>query len=181
MTGRIMKQNTDYQSFSSYRGQMYKLNLLRQQMSLSSGWSSSLRDSLLQATMYLIVMIFRCMGEDDRPISEIAFEYGFNSKENFTRAFKMEHHILPTGFRAYKNSLKLYDRLVFELSDFEVSHTLVQFPSFELVVLKSDEDVPPLLRNKYNVKGYSKRLSGGRAVVDYDVSDRRMEAERLDW
>ena len=31
-----------------------------------------------------------------RPISDIAFEYGFNSKENFTRAFKAEHHILPT-------------------------------------------------------------------------------------
>lgn len=32
----------------------------------------------------------------DVPLSEIAFEYGFNSKENFTRAFKAEHHILPT-------------------------------------------------------------------------------------
>ena len=29
-------------------------------------------------------------------ISLIAFRYGFNSKENFVRAFKMEKHILPT-------------------------------------------------------------------------------------
>lgn len=125
--------------------------------------------------------IVRRMGEDDRPISDIAFEYGFNSKENFTRAFKMEHHILPTEFRAYKNSLKLYDRLVFELPDFEVSHTLERLPSFELVVLKSDEDAPPLFWNQYNVKGYSKRLSGGRAVVDYGVSDWRMETGSLDY
>lgn len=125
--------------------------------------------------------IVRCMEEDDRPISDIAFEYGFNSKENFTRAFKMEHHILPTEFRTYKNSLKLYDKRVFELPDFEVSCTLEQLCSFELVVLKSDEEVPPLFWNKYNVKGYSKRLSGGRAVVDYGVSDWRMETASLDY
>ena len=28
-----------------------------------------------------------CIGKTKRPISDIAFEYGFNSKENFTRAF----------------------------------------------------------------------------------------------
>jgi AraC family transcriptional regulator len=34
----------------------------------------------------------------DIPVSEMAFEYGFNSKENFTRAFISEHHILPTEY-----------------------------------------------------------------------------------
>ena len=45
--------------------------------------------------------IVRRIGEGNRPMSDIAFEYGFNSKENFTRAFKKEHGILPTEFRAY--------------------------------------------------------------------------------
>lgn len=35
-----------------------------------------------------------------RAMSELAFAYGFNSKENFTRAFRREHGILPTEFRA---------------------------------------------------------------------------------
>ncbi|MDD4421653.1 MAG: AraC family transcriptional regulator, partial [Eubacteriales bacterium] len=32
-------------------------------------------------------------------ISDIAYKYGFNSKENFIRAFKSEHHILPTEYK----------------------------------------------------------------------------------
>lgn len=32
-------------------------------------------------------------------IAPIAFQYGFNSKENFVRAFKAEHHILPTEYK----------------------------------------------------------------------------------
>jgi len=35
----------------------------------------------------------------NRYVSEVAFEYGFNSKENFLRAFKSEHHILPTEYK----------------------------------------------------------------------------------
>ena len=54
-----------------------------------------------------ITEIVRCVVREKRPISEIAFAYGFNSKENFVRAFKREHHILPTEFRAAQNSLKL--------------------------------------------------------------------------
>ena len=34
--------------------------------------------------------IVKRMGEE-RPMSDIAFEYGFNSKEHFTRAFEKEH------------------------------------------------------------------------------------------
>ena len=59
-----------------------------------------------------ITEIVRCMEKVERSISDIAFEYGFNSKENFVRAFKTEHHILPTEYKAWKNSLKLYERLV---------------------------------------------------------------------
>lgn len=55
--------------------------------------------------------IAREMDISERPISDIAFEYGFNSKENFTRAFKAEHHVLPTEYKAAGNSLKLYGSL----------------------------------------------------------------------
>lgn len=64
--------------------------------------------------------IAKLMMEKDDYISEFAFQYGFNSKENFIRAFKKEHHILPSEYKSKKNSLKLYDRFSFEKRDFIV-------------------------------------------------------------
>lgn len=52
--------------------------------------------------------------QQDVPISEIAFKYGFNSKKNFTRAFITEHHISPTEYKSALNSLKLYEAISFE-------------------------------------------------------------------
>lgn len=52
--------------------------------------------------------IVRRIGDERRPISDIAFEYGFNSKENFTRAFKNEHKILPSEFKNANCSLRLF-------------------------------------------------------------------------
>ena len=52
--------------------------------------------------------IAREAADSGRPISSIAFAYGFNSKENFTRAFKTEHCVSPTAYRTAGNSLKLY-------------------------------------------------------------------------
>lgn len=40
----------------------------------------------------------------NQSISPIAFRYGFNSKENFVRAFKAEHHILPTEYKETKTA-----------------------------------------------------------------------------
>lgn len=59
--------------------------------------------------------IAKQIAENDAYLSELAFRYGFNSKENFSRAFKAEHHILPSEYKLAKNSLKLYDKFVFEL------------------------------------------------------------------
>ena len=39
---------------------------------------------------------------------ETAIEYGFNSKENFTRVFKAEHGFLPSEYKFAGNSLKLF-------------------------------------------------------------------------
>lgn len=113
--------------------------------------------------------IVRRMAEDKRPICDIAFEYGFNSKENFIRAFKAEHQILPTEFKRSQNSLKLYDKLTFDLPEHEIPHRLVMLEPFTLIVYQSDAASPPDFWNQYNVRGYSKKLSGGNAVTDYGV------------
>ena len=43
--------------------------------------------------------IVRHMARETRPISDIAFEYGFNSKENFIRAFKQATGTTPEKYR----------------------------------------------------------------------------------
>lgn len=81
----------------------------------------------------------------DVPVSDMAFEYGFNSKENFTRAFISEHHILPTEYKSALNSLKLYEAVNFETSPFEVLPEFTYLESFAVTAYKSDEISPPEL------------------------------------
>lgn len=107
---------------------------------------------------------------DGVPVSDIAFEYGFNSRENFTRAFVAEHRILPTEYRTARNSLKLCEPITFETPPFKVEPELVRLEPFELVVFKSDEDDPPNFWNKYNGRKWSRKLTGGRICEDYGVS-----------
>jgi len=114
--------------------------------------------------------IAREMETNGRAASDIAFEYGFNSKENFTRAFLAEHHVLPTAYRASGNSLKLYDRFVTEAAPFVLTPEIVTLPDFALVGFASDEACAPNFWNKYNCQKLSARLSGGKAVRDYGVS-----------
>jgi AraC family transcriptional regulator len=125
--------------------------------------------------------ITREMDYSDRPISDIAFEYGFNSKENFTRAFKKEHHVLPTEYKAAGNSLKLYDRLRLNIKPFEVTPKIITLPDFILTGFPSDEDYAPNFWNKYNCKKLSYRLSGGSTVTDYGVCWWNQEKNRLDY
>jgi len=114
-------------------------------------------------------------------ISELAFLYGFNSKENFIRAFKAEHHILPTEYKAAENSLKLYEKIKFENTEFTVIPHIVTLDSFELTAYKSDESFTPNFWNKYNAKGYSKILSGGSVVRDYGVCVWNRDESKLDY
>lgn len=128
-----------------------------------------------------ITEIVRHMEKEERPISDIAFEFGFNSKENFVRAFKAEHHILPTEYKTWKNSLKLYERMVLEQDDFRVNAELLVLEPFKLVAYPSDENFVPNFWNKYNVNQWSKKLSGGAAVEDYGVSEWHPETCQLDY
>ena len=117
----------------------------------------------------------------DVPFSEIAFEYGFNSKENFIRAFNSEHHILPTEYRSALNSLKLYEAISFETEPFEIVPEIIYLEPFVLTVLKSDEIFPPNFWNKYNSRKWSKKLSGGEVCEDFGVSAWNKLENKLDY
>lgn len=114
--------------------------------------------------------IAKLIPEDDNFISDIAFAYGFNSQENFIRAFKAEFHVLPTDYKRAKNSLKLYNRISFETVPFSVTPQIVELNAFSLSVYPCDEMYPPNFWNKYNCKKLSRKLSGGEIYDDYGVS-----------
>ncbi len=100
---------------------------------------------------------------------------------NFTRAFKTEHHVLPTEYRASFNSLKLYDRFPLQAAPFEIKPEIIMLSDFVLTVYKSDEDYTPNFWNKYNCKNLSKQLSGGKVCADYGVCRWNNETNRLDY
>ncbi len=125
--------------------------------------------------------IVRCMADGKRPVSDIAFAYGFNSKENFSRAFKAEHGILPTEFKAAGNSLRLYERVRFHLPPFQLDAVLEHRSPFCLVAYPSDESYPPRFWNKYNAKNWSQRLSGGAVVEDIGACIWNPRENRLDY
>lgn len=112
-------------------------------------------------------------------IADLAFQYGFNSKENFIRAFKSEHHILPTEYRKAKNCLRLYPKVEMNF-DMSLPDPVIQKrESLFLTVYKSNENVPHRFWNQYNCQKLSEKLSGGAVVMDYGVSDWNAKEEKL--
>ncbi|MBQ8576915.1 MAG: AraC family transcriptional regulator [Clostridia bacterium] len=110
------------------------------------------------------------------PLSETAFRYGFNSGENFTRAFRAEHGILPTEFRAAQCSLRLWEPFSRETEQPRPVVSLCHRNPFSVTAYPCDEDFPPRFWNRYNASGMSRTLSGGETVPDWGVM--RYEAEK---
>ena len=125
--------------------------------------------------------IIRRIGDSARPMSDIAFEYGFNSKENFTRAFKTEHNILPTEFRGSNCSLRLYEPFVPYPAEPIPTVSLAYLNDFDLIAYPADTDFPPHFWNRYNAEGRSARLSGGRIVEDFGAMLWDHQKARLDY
>lgn len=117
----------------------------------------------------------------DAPIYEIAFEYGFNSMENFTRAFTAEYHILPTEYKTAQNSLKLYEAISFEIPPFEVIPVFEHIEPFTVTAYKNDESYIPNFWNKYNGRKWSKKLSGGKVCEDYGIGIWDIRDKKLDY
>ncbi|MBR7185345.1 MAG: AraC family transcriptional regulator [Clostridia bacterium] len=123
--------------------------------------------------------IVRRVGGDARPMSDIAFAWGFNSKENFTRAFKKEHGILPTQWKSANCSLRLYGPFSFAVSAPEPSVSLQYLTPFSLTVYRFDAEDPPACWNRYNAERRSIRLSGGAVTEDFGAMIWDGEKKRL--
>ncbi|AGK99817.1 helix-turn-helix domain-containing protein [Desulfoscipio gibsoniae] len=55
----------------------------------------------------------------DRKVIDIAFQYGFNSHEQFARNFIQIFHVTPSGYRKEKTSVSLMDRMDIVERDFK--------------------------------------------------------------
>lgn len=125
--------------------------------------------------------IVRRIGNEKRPMSDIAFEYGFNSKENFTRAFKREHKILPTEFKSANCSLRLFQPFELDRAEPCPEVSFGYLKPFTVVAYPCDEELPPSFWNRYNSERRSARLSGGGAAEDIGVMIWNAEKQGLDY
>ena len=116
-----------------------------------------------------------------KSLSEIGLMHGFNSKENFTRAFKSEHRILPSDYRIVDNSLKLLHKQDIEDDHFAVVPKIIELKPFSATVYKSDETDHTKFWNRYNSGGFSSKLSGGEAQLDYGFSEWNFKEHKLDY
>ena len=123
--------------------------------------------------------IVKHLGCSNRTISDIAFEYGFNSKENFTRAFKKEHNILPTEWKTANCSLRLFDPFTFECNNPQPKVSIHYLNGFTLVAFSFNEEFPPKCWNLYNAQNTSLKLSGGDIVEDFGAMIWDSEKNRL--
>ncbi|MBQ2749205.1 MAG: AraC family transcriptional regulator [Clostridia bacterium] len=128
-----------------------------------------------------ITEIVRTVAHENRPLSDVAFFYGFNSKENFTRAFKSEHGILPTEWKHADCSLRLFEPHCFHTTAPVPQVALCHLAPFTLRAYDFADTYPPSCWNRYNAEGRSSLLSGGRVVTDYGVMTRGSDGKRRSY
>ena len=128
-----------------------------------------------------ITEIVRTVAHENRPLSDVAFFYGFNSKENFTRAFKSEHGILPTEWKHADCSLRLFEPHCFHTTAPVPQVALCHLAPFTLRAYDFADTYPPSCWNRYNAEGRSSLLSGGRVVTDYGVMTRGSDGKRSSY
>ncbi len=128
-----------------------------------------------------ITEIVKHIGETDTAISDIAFEYGFNSRENFTRAFKSEHKILPTEFKAANCSLRLFEPFRFDEAFPHPNVSICYLEGFSLTAYPFEDSFAPDCWNKYNTEKRSLLLSGNNETEDYGAMMWNFQKNKLDY
>lgn len=104
-----------------------------------------------------------------KPIIEIALSWGFDSLENFIRAFQTEHGITPGAYRLKRNSLHLFDpkkgRYNHKNKNMELEPLILKIDTFTLCgyafsTNSGDKhyDIPRFW-NHYHVKGLGDKFN----------------------
>lgn len=80
---------------------------------------------------------------DGRRVTDVAFDYGYDSPTAFTRAFKALHGVAPSKVSQGEAQVKAYPRLVFSLSvkgDEAMEYTIKTIPTFRVVGAQAGDD-----------------------------------------
>ncbi len=125
--------------------------------------------------------VVRSLDKGEGDITTLAYRWGFNSGENFTRAFHREHGILPTEYRSAENSLVLYEPFEPVLPPLVLQGEPIVRAETALVVYPADTPRPTDFWNRYNAGRFSARLSGGMDTEDYGICRWNPQHGRLDY
>jgi AraC family transcriptional regulator len=74
-------------------------------------------------------------------VIDIAFKYGYESPEAFSRAFKYLHGVMPTSARDKGVALKAYPRMSFHISikgDVEMNYRIEEKQAFEMFGISTE-------------------------------------------
>lgn len=91
----------------------------------------------------------------DAKIIDIAFKYGYDTSEAFSKAFRKQHDVTPSEARKYKGKLKSYNRLVIQVNlkgAEPMRYKIVEKGAFQVIGVKREFS----LENEENLRGIPK-------------------------
>lgn len=112
------------------------------------------------------------------PITDIALEYGYDSADAFTKAFRRLHGVTPSALRKGEASLKLFPKITMQVNvtgDCEMKYRIVQKGPFNMIGLttdvmsKSDSDLEVLRFCNRVWEDGSRKYMLGWEVQNYEV------------
>ncbi|MGE7837466.1 effector binding domain-containing protein [Viridibacillus arvi] len=131
-------------------------------------------------------------------IIDVAYKYGYDTPEAFSKAFRRQHGVTPSNVRKNIGKLKSYNRLVIQVSlkgATPMEYKIVERDSFQVVginrefSLKNDENIKgiPVFWDEINAKGTDEvlfKLNNGEitGVLGVCVDKRETQsAEKVDY
>ncbi|MBT2687633.1 AraC family transcriptional regulator [Bacillus sp. ISL-47] len=133
----------------------------------------------------------------DCKIIDLAYKYGYDTPEAFTKAFRRQHGIIPTEARNFTGKLKSYNRLVIQVSlkgAEPMQYSIVEKGAFQVAGVKrafslcNEENLSgiPKMWDEVNRDGTSDRLfqlNNGemKGVLGICVDNRNTKPDSMDY
>lgn len=103
----------------------------------------------------------------NRKVIDVALQYGYETPESFSKAFRKAHGISPSEVREHSKQLKAYPRLSFQIQikgDQEMNYKIIERDYFEIIgkgikVQMENKQVIAEYWNESNQNGFSSTLA----------------------
>lgn len=137
------------------------------------------------------------LSRTDEKVIDLAFKYGYDTPEAFTKAFRRQHGVSPSEVRKGKGKLQSYNRLTIQVSlrgVEPVKYSIVEKEAFQVVGIKREYSVLnnenlikiPKLWEEVNSDGTTRvlnQLNNGlvKGVLGVCVDKSDTEARKIDY